>query len=77
MSKPDPKVGMKATWINPEDDPENTVFIKEHLMVKYGNDNFVVASTTLRAPGWIVTLSKNNKMLPGGVNWHFLRPLEK
>jgi hypothetical protein len=81
-TKPDPEVGMPVTWIDPESDPPNKMFIQRRLIEKYGRDEITVL-TAEKFPGdWVVTLNRNGNPIRNEdkkdisrISWHYLWPL--
>ena len=68
-----PTVGMAVTWIDPESNPVNAPFIREHLIKQYGADGLVIASVSeryangkLRRDGPLVTLARHGTQVMEG-----------
>jgi len=82
MSKPNPEKGMAVTWIDPKEDPPNSLFISRRLVEGIGVDGLTINSVKLQPTGgYMVTLRRNGEVLkdpvfsgPRVFSWHYLRP---
>jgi hypothetical protein len=81
--KPNPVVGMKVKWIDPNSDPRNRQFIIHQLMEGVGECGLTILSVEEYRGYWLVNIAKDgipvlDKFLGNErnlFNWHYLEPL--